>query len=245
MMSTEHAHWLERGDIYALGALDGEELKDFQTHLATECSICKTYIQETRETLNLLHRSLRPMTPSPEVKERVLEHIDSENVVSLTVAKPKESRRWQRITGTIAAGIIGIALASAYYHYRGQSNEAMNSAVVNLLRDPSTHDLPLYGAGPTPAAKGRFLWNKSGEGHIFVTNLPVAPEGKMYVVWTIAQKSAPHYVGTIQTDANGEGAFHIRSARSTQPVETFAVTLENKGTIAAPAGPIVLVSKQS
>ncbi len=91
-MSTEHAHWLERGDIYALGALDGEELKDFQTHLATECSICKAYIQETRETLNLLHRSLRPMTPSPEVKERVLEHIDSENVVSLTVAKPKESQ---------------------------------------------------------------------------------------------------------------------------------------------------------
>ena len=34
MMSTEHAHWLERGDIYALGALDGEELKDFQAHLA-------------------------------------------------------------------------------------------------------------------------------------------------------------------------------------------------------------------
>ncbi|HVR16653.1 MAG TPA: hypothetical protein VMS25_09850, partial [Candidatus Limnocylindrales bacterium] len=150
MMSTEHAHWLERGDIYALGALDGEELKDFQTHLATECSICKAYIQETRETLNLLHRSLRPMTPSSEVKERVLEHIDSENVVSLTVAKPKDSQRWQRITGTIAAGIIGVMLAGAYYHFRYEPRHTVYSAVVNLRRDPSTRDLQLYGAGPAP-----------------------------------------------------------------------------------------------
>lgn len=245
MMSTEHAHWLERGDIYALGALDGVELKDFQTHLATECSICKAYIQETRETLNLLHRSLRPMTPSPEVKERVLEHIDSENVVSLTIAKPQESHRWQRITGMIAAGIIGVMLAGAYYHFRYEPRLTVYSAVVNLLRDPSTRDLQLYGAGPAPAARGRFLWNKSGEGHIFVTNLPVAPEGKMYAVWTIAQKSAPHYVGTIKPDGKGQGGLHINSTRSTPPVDTFAVTLENQGTTTAPAGPIVLVSKQS
>jgi anti-sigma-K factor RskA len=243
MMSTEHAHWLERGDIYALGALDGEELKDFQTHLATECSICKAYIQETRETLNILHRSLRPMTPSSEVKERVLDHIES--VVSLTVAKPKESQRWQRITGMIAAGIIGVMLAGAYYHFRYEPRHTVYSAVVNLLRDPTTRDLQLYGAGPAPAARGRFLWNKSGEGHIFVTNLPVAPEGKMYAVWTIAQKSAPHYVGTIKPDGKGQGGLHINATRSALPMDTFAVTLENQGKTTTPAGPIVLVSKQS
>jgi len=244
-MSTEHAHWLERGDIYALGALDGVELKDFQAHLATECSICKAYIQETRETLNLLHRSLRPTTPSPEVKERVLEHIDGENGVSLTVAQPKKSRRWQRITGTIAAGIVGVMLAGAYYHFRYEPRHTVYSAVVNLLRDPSTRDLQLYGAGPTPAAKGRFLWNDSGEGHVFVTNLPPPPEGKMYAVWTIAQSSAPRYVGTIKPDVKGQGGLHINSTRSVLPMDTFAVTLENEDTTAAPAGPIVLVSKQS
>jgi anti-sigma-K factor RskA len=244
MMSTEHAHWLERGDIYALGALDGVELQDFQTHLATECSICKAYIQETRETLNLLHRSLRSMTPSSEVKERVLDHIDSENVVALTLAKPKESHRWQRITGMIAAGIIGVMLAGAYYHFRYEPRHTVYSAVVNLLRDPSTRDLQLYGAGPAPAARGRFLWNESGEGHIFVTNLPAPPEGKIYAVWTIAQSSAPRYVGTIRTDAVGQGGLHI-STKGGSKVETFAVTLELDGTTAAPTGPMVLLSKQS
>jgi anti-sigma-K factor RskA len=117
--------------------------------------------------------------------------------------------------------------------------------VVNLLRDPATRDLPLYGAGPTPTAKGRFLWNQSGEGHIFVSDLPSAPEGKMYAVWTIAQQSPPRYVGTVETNPKGQGGLHIKTTRSELPVETFAVTLEPVGTTAAPSGPMVLVSKQS
>ncbi len=116
---------------------------------------------------------------------------------------------------------------------------------IDLLRDPATQDSPLYGAGPTPRAKGRFLWNESGEGHIFVSDLPAAPEGKMYAVWTIAQQSAPRYVGTIETGAAGKGGLHINAARSDRPVETFAVTVEPIGSTAAPTGPMVLISKSS
>lgn len=242
-MATEHEPWLERGELYALGALDGEELNDFQSHLGADCAICKSSLQETRETLNLLPRSLRPVTPRPELKARLLAQIDKERVVS--IPEQKESRRWQRMVGTIAAGIIAVVLVGVYYQYRQEPRDATNRAVVNLLRDPATRDLPLYGAGPMPAAKGRFLWNDSGEGHVFVTNLPAAPAGKIYAVWTIARNSAPLYVGAVETDANGQGAAHIKSAPSPLPIETFAVSLENAGAIAAPAGPIVLVSKQS
>jgi len=67
----------------------------------------------------------------------------------------------------------------------------------------------------------------------------------MYAVWTIAQRSAPRYVGTINTDPKGQGGLHINSSPSDKPVETFDVTLEPHGTTAAPTGPMVLVSKQS
>jgi len=243
MMSTEHAHWLERGDIYALGALDGEELKDFQTHLASDCAICAAYLRETHETLNLLHRSLRPITPRPEFKARLLQAVRSEKVVPIAALQPKASQGWQRITGMIAAGIIAVVLVGAFYQYRNRA--VINTAVVNLLRDPSTRDLPLYGTGANAASQGRFLWNDSGEGHIFVANLPSAPRGKTYAVWTIARNSAPRYVGALNTDANGQGGVHIKSTGSAAPIETFAVTLENAGTTTAPAGPMVLVSKQS
>ena len=78
-----------------------------------------------------------------------------------------------------------------------------------------------------------------------MTNLPVAPEGKVYAVWTIAQESSPRYVASIRTDAKGSGGVHINAAPSDKPIQTFAVTLEPVGTTAAPTGPMVLVSKQT
>ena len=242
-MATGHEHWHEKGEIYALGALDGQELKEFEAHLASGCAICEAYVRETRETLMLLHRTIAPVTPSASVKARVLDDIGREKVTPLVATRRQTWRRWQVITGTLAAGIVGAVLAGTLITKRYEPRHTVYTAVIDLLRDPATRDFPLYGAGPTPKAAGRFLWNESGEGHIFVTNLPAAPEGKMYAVWTIAQRSAPRYVGTIKTDAAGQGGLHINVVRSDQPVETFAVTLEPVGTTAAPTGPMVLVSK--
>jgi anti-sigma-K factor RskA len=242
-MATAHEEWLERSEFYALGALDEQQLKEFEAHLASGCAVCEAYVRETREALLLLHRSMTLMTPSASVKTRLLHDIAGNKAAPLP-AKPRSTwRRWQVITGTLAAGLVGAVLAGTLITKRYEPRHTVYTAVINLLRDPGTRDLPLYGTGPTPKAAGRFLWNESGEGHIFVTNLPAAPEGKMYAVWTIAHASAPRYVGTIQTDRTGQGGLHINTPRTDQPVETFAVTLEPVGTTAVPSGPMVLVSK--
>jgi anti-sigma-K factor RskA len=244
MATKEHEHWLEKGDIYALGALDGEELKDFESHLASGCAICEAYVRESRQSLLLLHRTIRPMTPSDAVKARVLDQIGRDNVVPFR-GTARNRRRWQVMIGAIAAGVIGAVISGAFFVNRYEPRHTIYTSVINLLRDPATRDYPLYGTGRTQNARGRFLWNESGEGHIFVSNLPAAPEGKMYVVWTIARTSAPRYVGTLKTDATGQGGLHINSSTSEKPVEVFAVTLEPEGTTAAPTGPMVLLSKQS
>jgi anti-sigma-K factor RskA len=244
-MATAHEHWLEQGDIYALGALDGEELKDFEAHLASGCPLCEAYIRETRESLLLLHRTVTALEPAAAVKARVIEQVAQHNVATITEVRDQSPRLWRRMAGTIAAGIVGVALAATYYQLRYEPRHSLYSAVIELLRDPRTRDVPLYGAGPTPAALGRFLWNPSGEGHLFVANLPAAPDGRMYAVWTIAQQSPPRYVGSISTDASGRGGVHINAPPTDKLIETFAVTLEPVGTTAAPTGPMVLVSKQS
>ena len=244
-MATDHEYWHGQSEIYALGALDGEELNEFQAHLAAGCPLCDATIRETGESLALLPASLEPLTPSPALRGRILERIDHEKVVPISAAKSIGSPRRQRMIGTIAAGIIGVLLGGGYYYFRYEPRHTLYTSVINLLRDPSTRDYPLYGAGPTPTAKGRFLWNESGEGHIFVSNLPAPPEGKMYAVWTIAPNSPPRYVGAVATDATGQGGLHITAPRGDKPVEVFAVTLEPAGTTTAPTGPMVLVSKQS
>jgi anti-sigma-K factor RskA len=242
-MSNDHQYWRDQGDLYALDALDGQELKEFEAHLVAGCAVCAAHVRATREALTMLHRTLQPITPSAAVKARILEQSAGEKAaVAARLQIPR--RRWPIITGTLAAGIAGALLAGALVIKRYEPRHTVYQSVIDLLRDPSTRDLPLYGVGPTPEAAGRFLWNQSGEGHIFVSRLPAAPEGKMYAVWTIAQGSTPRYVGTITTDPTGRGGLHI-NARSDQPVETFAVTLEPAGPVAAPSGPIVLVSKHS
>jgi anti-sigma-K factor RskA len=245
-MATGHEHWLEQGDIYALGALDGQELKDFEAHLASGCAVCEAYIRETRESLLLLHRAITPFEPSSAAKSLIFDQIAGDKKIApITAVQSKRTGTWQRMVGAIAAGIVGVVITAAYYHYRYEPRHSVYSAVIDLLRDPNTRDVALYGAGPTPAALGRFLWNNSGEGHLFVTNLPAAPEGKIYAVWTIVQESSPRYVASIRTDAKGQGGVHINAAPGDKPIQTFAVTLEPVGTTAAPTGPMVLVSKQT
>lgn len=243
-MATEHEYWRGQSEVFALGALDGGELRDFEAHLESGCAICEAYLRENCEALMLLHRTIAPIEPSPAVKAKILDRIDRENVVPLR-PKPRQTRRWQLLTGAIAAGIIGGVITGVFFKSRYEPRHTVYTSVINLLRDPATRHYPLYGAGPTPTARGRFLWNESGEGHIFVSNLPMAPEGKMYAVWTIAQASAPRYVGAIKTDAAGQGGLHINTSKSDKAIETFAVTLEPAGTTTAPTGPMVLVSKQT
>jgi anti-sigma-K factor RskA len=243
-MVPSHGRWLEQSDIYSLGALDGEELKDFEAHLASGCPICEASIRTTRDSLLLLHRTTASLEPASTVKTRIVERVaDGQRVMPITAATARRPRAWRRIAGTIAAGIVGVLATATYYHFRYEPRHSVYTAVVDLLRDPNTRDVTLYGAGPMPTALGRFLWNPSGEGHLFVSNLPKAPEGKMYAVWTIAHQSSPRYVTTINTDTAGRGGVHINAAPSDNPIETFAVTLEPVGTTTAPTGPMVLVSK--
>ena len=244
-MVTEHESWRERGDIYALGALDGQELKDFEAHLAAGCATCDSDLREARETLNLLHRALAPIQPPPRVKTRLMNRIGGAGVAPISIAPARRPRRWRALTGALAAGIIGMIASGVYYHQSYEPRHSVYSRVIDLLRDPATRDYPLYGAGPTPAARGRFLWNPSGEGHIFVSNLPPPSQGQMYAVWTIAQGAAPRYAGSIDTDAGGQGGLHIKSTADGKPVATFAVSLEPMGVAGVPTGPIVLASKPS
>lgn len=244
-MVSEHDNWLERVDIYALGALDGAELNELEAHLAAGCALCESHLRDTREVVNLLPRSLQPVHPTAAVKTQLLEQIGANKVAPITQAQTQRAGTLPKMVGTIAAGIIGLVIGGAYYRMQYEPRHTVYSQVIDLLRDPATRDYPLYGSGPTPSAKGRFIWNPSGEGHIFASDLPTAATGKMYAVWTIAQNSAPRYVGTIKTDANGKGGLHINPPGDNKPVDTFAVTLEPSGTTTAPTGPMVLVSKPS
>lgn len=108
-----------------------------------------------------------------------------------------------------------------------------------LLRDPSTRVVSLRGTGPNAAAQGRVVWLDTVGGHLFVTKLAPAPEGKAYELWTIAQ-GIPRAAGLFQVSTSGEAVAKIQSAA--ESVEAFAVSLEPSDGVPAPTGPFVLAS---
>jgi hypothetical protein len=111
---------------------------------------------------------------------------------------------------------------------------------VELLRDPATRVVELRGAGPSPEASGRLIWHDTAGGQLFVANLPPAPAGKAYELWTLGG-AAPQAAGTFRVDAAGRATHRVQPAGG--PASKFAVTLEPEPGVAAPTGPIVLASR--
>jgi anti-sigma-K factor RskA len=113
---------------------------------------------------------------------------------------------------------------------------ASAQGVIDLLRDPASHVVALRGA----AGMGRLVWHEERGGYLVVANIPPAPAGKVYELWTISA-GQPRPAGLFTVDASGEATHPVAATRA--PVQVFAVTVEPAGGTPAPTGPMILASK--
>ena len=254
-MATGHENWLEQGEIYALGALDGQELKDFEAHLASGCAICDAYIRETRETLTLLHRSLNPIMPSPAVKTRVFDQIEPK----ATARMPEETspwlawRWWFVGAGSFATAAMILALAWSMTSTRDQlkkletqiavlqNKSAQKDDLIRFLSTPEVHSVRLAGLDAAPEAKGKLFWNPTTRRGVLVTfGLPKTAPDKAYELWGIAGNE-PVPAGVFLVDEHGQAQFSVPQLAEGRNFDKFAVTLEPAGGVTKPTGPMVLL----
>lgn len=245
---------------YALGALDGEERAQFEEHLAGGCPMCARDVRQFGETLADVAGETPPMIPPAHVKAALLSR-----VAATGSARPRRRQSWVRWAAATAAAVVGVSafsaglVASRYEARIGamaretsairadlrrqeaalRDRLALAQAVIDLLRDPATRIIVLGGAGPSPAGTGRLVWHETAGGHLFVANLPPAPPGKAYELWTITG-GQPRPAGVFKVDASGRASQPVPPAPA--PVQVFAVTIEPEAGVAAPTGPIVLAS---
>ena len=232
--------------LYAVGALDGDDLPRFQAHLAAGCERCATVLRNSGDVLAraALGGAQAPGVPPPHVKAELLRRIDQER----GPARPSVRSGWLRwavvtaVAVVAGAGLTGMYVATRYEARIGQmvrETITQRERLYELLRDPATRAIDLGGLGPAQAS-GRVVWNQTKGGLLFVSGLPPAPAGKAYELWAIAG-GAPRAAGLFQVDAGGRATHHVDATGGA--VDVFAVTLEPAGGVPAPTGPMVLASK--
>jgi hypothetical protein len=100
--------------------------------------------------------------------------------------------------------------------------------------------------GNTPAAIAVAVWDPSREqGVLSVSKLPALASEKDYQLWVIdKQYPSPVSAGVFVVDpVSGEAHIVFKADKPVRSIAKFAVSLERKGGVASPEGPIVLISQ--
>lgn len=101
-----HEELLDLADVYALGALDGEELVQFQAHLSAGCAECRARVNNSAGALALVAGALDQLTPPDRVKSRLFEQIDAEKPgLVFTFANDGE---WQAMAPGVEAKVLNM-----------------------------------------------------------------------------------------------------------------------------------------
>ncbi len=101
--------------------------------------------------------------------------------------------------------------------------------LVEVLRDRNIIEVPLAGQGNFANAYAKVYWDKNSNNiYLDAKDLPEAPQGKVYQVWSLTLNPlTPTSLGTIDDfNTDGNKIFAIANANAS---EAFGITLEQAG----------------
>ena len=257
--------------LYGLGALDGEDKTELESHMAT-CSACRSKLAAARGKLALLALAAPAVKPSPVVRERILVAFKARGGGPIKSALPSPERRGLRVAAWAlvwaAVGVLLVAaatwlavdnrrlsrrlsdleLAHSQLEANSRELEAVNArarATLEVLTAPQTVQVDLSPAAVHPEPHGKVFYNP-GKGLLFyATHLRSLPPGQTYELWLIPAQGAPVDAGIFNTDSIGNGQVILPPLPSGLAAKVFAVTIEPRGGVPAPTGPKVLIGSVS
>lgn len=249
--STRHEELLP---AYALGAVDGEDLREMEAHLATGCAECRRQLDLWQGDLEELAASVEPVAPSETARRRVQR---------LAPSRPRGSR-WPLL---LAAASLLIAVWSGLRQARlgdelerlGAERDRLARQVAGLdqqlglaraeadrmaeslaiITSPGSRAIVLAGLGPSPNASGHTFVNpERGKAVFYAFDLPALAPDKTYQLWWI-EGGKPVSAGVFSVDERGTGSVQVERA-PTGATDAWAVTIEPAGGVPAPTGEMVL-----
>ncbi len=241
---------------YLLGSLD-EVSSERLRHHGEECQDCRSELRELGEILHSLPLALEPVTPAPELKDRLLAEVSSGDQPQPAISGKSRVKRWRY--AAIAAGILVALLAGLVFQGRRISREkdlhiasllaeidelrnANESLIlkVDSLSRPTVRFFNLAGlTGFEGSSASAFVRPEEGRISFFLHELPAIEANQDFQLWVIEEGQPPHPSEAF--DAAGavtevEVALPVDAAR----VKVLAVTIEPTGGSPQPTGSMVL-----
>lgn len=253
-MTGTHAN-PEDLDLYALGALDGEEKQALEAHLKV-CPPCRQQLAAARGQAALLGLSAPPLAPRPEVKAALLENARAARpaVRDQSASRPPRKIRWG-LRFSLAFGFATAVLAFAAFEFakqdieRGRQIEKMEARISQestamaeigaVTGAPDSAQVTLLQQPGGPPGQAHVLYNARMGMGIYSGQLAPAPAGKSYQLWLVPASGTPVSAGVVEANQQN-GALLLRLTPGLE-AKAFAVTLEPQGGMPQPTGPKVLV----
>ncbi len=255
-------------DLYALGALEGDEKRAIESHLAS-CGDCARRLAEARGRVALIALAAPRVEPSAAVKQRLMQRVrdDAESAHGAVIAPratpaPKSHHgatgffgRWWAAVLIPAGAVLAIAtillwtenrqldrqlaaLRAAAQEQQQQLADAREAEDMIESRDTITVSLAQQPGQPTGAA--HVMYNAKMGMLMYDGEIAPAPAAKSYQLWLVPATGKPISAGVFNPVSGRTDHWMMKLAPGIEP-KAFAVTLEPAGGMAQPTGPVVLV----
>jgi anti-sigma-K factor RskA len=220
----------ELSAAYALDALDGDDLRAYESHLAG-CERCREDVASFRAAAAALAYDVEPLEPPETLERRILTAARAERPNVL----PLRRQRWAvpaaalgavAAAAAIAIGIWAVHLSNSLDHQKQVRKD--QKSLIDILSDCSKT--------PTTGSSGAVCVAPTEKAVLIADSLPAASPGKTYEAWVIAGKR----VQPAGLFGGGAGRKYVLLTKPVRAGAKVAVTLEKRGGASAPTTAILL-----
>ena len=218
---------------YALDALDPEDARRYEAHLA-HCERCHDELAELSETAGALPYASEASSPPPELRARILDRARAEqsNVVPL---RPRWLRPVIAAAAVAACAAIGLGLWAVSLSGkldRREAELANQQRVAQILAAPGSHKISF--------SRGTLVVAPDGRGALVLSKLADPGSGRTYEAW-VADGGAPQPAGLFA----GGTTIAVPLDQPVRDGATVMVTEERAGGTEAPSRAPFLVVRNA
>jgi anti-sigma-K factor RskA len=237
MVPDLHASLRENIPVYALGALDGQEVVALESHLKT-CDSCRAELAEYRTVSDSLLMAVPPKQPSAGLRKRLQNRLPG-------ARKSRPLRlSWSFRQMGIAAALVLLLVMNLYSILQVRTLQLEQTrlarqyqtgqTVLSMLSYPSTQRLAIH----SDQVVGSLLLDTDRDiVALIVWNMPELPESQTYQIWLIDPQGSRVSAGIFRSEA--DQAYTTQIVFPKQSLSNFTgigVTVEPTGGSEAPTG---------